>query len=186
MMTGQMPPTEPPKFVFTEEHFINRELSWLAFNSRVLDEAARADLPVLERVKFIAITASNLDEVFMVRVGGLQAMREQGKRVKHNAGLSPTQLWEQIQQQAGAFVARQYDILNGQLLPLLREKGIRRLTAAEITTGQRTYLHDYFVENIAPVLSPVALDADQPRANIPALNIVILCTVIPRAASTST
>lgn len=177
MMTGQMPPTETPKFVYTEEHFLNRELSWLAFNSRVLDEAARADLPVLERVKFIAITASNLDEFFMVRVGGLQAMREQGKRVKDNAGLTPTQQWEQIQQQAAAFVARQYDILNGQLLPLLREKGIRRLTAAEITTGQRTYLHDYFVENIAPVLSPVALDENLPRVNIPALNIVILCTV---------
>ena len=177
MMTGQMPPTEPPKFVFTEEHFINRELSWLAFNSRVLDEAARADLPVLERVKFIAITASNLDEFFMVRVGGLQAMREQGKRVKDNAGLSPTQLWEQIQQQAGAFVARQYEILNGQLLPMLREKGIRRLTASELNTGQRTHLHDYFVEHIAPVLSPVALDAEQPRANIPALHIVIICTV---------
>ena len=125
MMAGKMPPTETPKFVFIEEHFLNRELSWLAFNSRVLDEAARADLPVLERVKFIAITASNLDEFFMVRVGGLQAMREQGKRVKDNAGLTPTQQWDQIQQQAGAFVARQYDILNGQLLPLLREKGIR-------------------------------------------------------------
>ena len=61
MMAGKMPPTETPKFVFTEEHFLNRELSWLAFNSRVLDEAARADLPVLERVKFIAITASNLE-----------------------------------------------------------------------------------------------------------------------------
>jgi polyphosphate kinase len=172
-----MPTTEPPPFTYTAEHFLNRELSWLAFNSRVLDEAARSDLPVLERVKFIAITASNLDEFFMVRVGGLQAMREQGKRVKDNAGLTPTQQWEQIQQQTTAFVTRQYELLNGQLLPLLREKGIRRLTAAEITTGQRTYLHDYFVENIAPVLSPVALDEDHPRANIPALNIVILCTV---------
>jgi polyphosphate kinase len=75
-MTSSSPnpetPPAPPKLRLTEEHFINRELSWLAFNSRVLDEAARADLPVLERVKFLAITASNLDEFFMVRVGGLQ------------------------------------------------------------------------------------------------------------------
>lgn len=68
-------PPATPKLRFTEEHFINRELSWLAFNSRVLDEAARAGLPVLERVKFLAITASNLDEFFMVRVGGLQLLR---------------------------------------------------------------------------------------------------------------
>lgn len=167
----------PPPLVCTEEHFINRELSWLAFNSRVLDEAVRPDLPVLERVKFIAITAANLDEFFMVRVGGLQFLREQGRRVKDNAGLSPTQQWEQIQQQAGAFVARQYEILNTQLLPLLREKGIRRLMANELTAAQRTHLHGHFVEHIFPVLSPVALDEDGPRANIPALHVVLLCTV---------
>jgi polyphosphate kinase len=114
----------PPKLRLTEEHFINRELSWLAFNSRVLDEAARADLPVLERVKFLAITASNLDEFFMVRVGGLQLLREQGLRARDNAGLTPTQQWEQIHQHAATFVARQYDILNQQLMPLLHEKGI--------------------------------------------------------------
>lgn len=166
-----------PPLVCTEEHFINRELSWLAFNSRVLDEAARRDLPVLERVKFIAITAANLDEFFMVRVGGLQFLREQGRRVKDNAGLSPTQQWEQIQQQAGAFVARQYEILNQQLLPLLREKGIRRLVASELTAAQRTHLHAHFVEHVFPVLSPVALDEDTPRANVPALHVVLLCTV---------
>jgi len=89
-----------PQLRLTEEHFINRELSWLAFNSRVLDEVARVDLPVLERVKFLAITASNLDEFFMVRIGGLQLLREQGLRVRDNAGLTPTQQWEQVQQQA--------------------------------------------------------------------------------------
>lgn len=126
-------PAAPP--VFTEEHFINRELSWLAFNNRVLDEAARTELPVLERAKFLAITASNLDEFFMVRVGGLQFLREQGRRVRDNAGLSPTQQWEKIQQQASVFVARQYDILNQQILPLLRQKGLRRLGVTDLTTG---------------------------------------------------
>lgn len=100
-------PIPKPVVPVTEEHFINRELSWLAFNERVLDEAARRDLPVLERLKFLAITASNLDEFFMVRVGALQLLREQGRRAKDAAGLTPTQQWEQIQQRAGAFVARQ-------------------------------------------------------------------------------
>ncbi|MFO1482435.1 MAG: polyphosphate kinase 1 [Verrucomicrobiaceae bacterium] len=167
----------PPKLRLTEEHFINRELSWLAFNSRVLDEAARADLPVLERVKFLAITASNLDEFFMVRVGGLQLLREQGLRARDNAGLTPTQQWEQIHQHAGAFVARQYSLLNEKLTPLLKEKGIRRLTNADVTPAQRIHLREYFAEHIFPVLSPVVVDDAGARAAIPALSIVLLSTV---------
>ncbi len=170
-------PPEPPKPRLTEEHFINRELSWLAFNSRVLDEAARSTLPVLERVKFLAITASNLDEFFMVRVGGLQLLREQGLRARDSAGLTPTQQWEQIHQHAGAFIARQYDILQQQLVPLLQEKGIRRLPIASLTPVQRTQLREYFAEHIFPVLSPVVVDDAGARAAIPALNIVLLCTV---------
>ncbi|MBB5038945.1 polyphosphate kinase 1 [Prosthecobacter dejongeii] len=161
----------------TDEHFLNRELSWLAFNERVLAEAARAELPVLERVKFLAITASNLDEFFMVRVGALQFLREQGRRVKDPSGLTPTQQWEKIQQRAAAFVARQYEILNQELLPLLREKGIRRLSANELTLAQRTHLESYFHEYIFPVLSPIALDDDKPRISVPALQIALLCNV---------
>ncbi|MBK8093811.1 MAG: polyphosphate kinase 1 [Verrucomicrobiaceae bacterium] len=167
-------PTTP---VFTEEHFINRELSWLEFNTRVLDEAARADQPVLERVKFLAITASNQDEFFMVRVGSLQLLREQSKRVKDPAGHSPAQLWNLIQQQAGAFMTRQYELLNGTLLPLLHEKGIRRLAVADLTSGQRTFLHDYFSEHLYPVLSPIALSETLPKVSVPALQIALLCTV---------
>lgn len=167
----------PPKLRLTEEHFINRELSWLAFNSRVLDEAARADLPVLERMKFLAITAANLDEFFMVRVGGLQLLREKGLRARDSAGLTPSQQWEQIHQQAAVFVARQYDILQQQLLPLLNETGIRRLPVGDLTPVQRTHLREYFAEHIFPVLSPVAVDDQGARAAIPALNIILLCSV---------
>jgi polyphosphate kinase len=180
-MTSSSPnpeaPSVPPKLRLTEEHFINRELSWLAFNSRVLDEAARLDLPVLERVKFLAITASNLDEFFMVRIGALQLLREQGLRVRDNAGLTPTQQWEQVHQQAAAFVARQYDILQQQLVPLMKEKGIRRLLNSDLSPAQRTLLREYFDEHIFPVLSPVVLDDTGGRATIPALNIILLCTV---------
>ena len=173
------PDTKSPSkaAAISEEHFLNRELSWLAFNERVLAEAARAELPVLERVKFLAITASNLDEFFMVRVGALQFLREQGRRVKDPSGLTPTQQWEQIQQRATAFVERQYEILNDELLPLLREKGIRRLNPSELTPAQRTHLEAYFSEHIFPVLSPIALDDDKPRVSVPALQIALLCKV---------
>lgn len=170
-------PQPKPASAFKDEHFINRELSWLAFNERVLDEAARSELPVLERVKFLAITASNLDEFFMVRVGALQLLREQGRRVKDHAGLTPTQQWDQIQQRASAFVARQYEILNQELLPVLKENGIRRLSASELTPAQKTYLEDYFTEHVFPVLSPIALDDDAPRVAVPALQIILLCAV---------
>ncbi|MCW0217582.1 MAG: polyphosphate kinase 1 [Prosthecobacter sp.] len=167
--------TKSPRF--TDEHFFNRELSWLAFNERVLAEAARTELPVLERVKFLAITASNLDEFFMVRVGALQLLREQGRRVKDHAGMTPTQQWDQIQQRTTAFVARQYEILNKELLPLLREKGIRRLMPGDLTPAQLTHLEAYFKEHIFPVLSPIALDDETPRISVPALQIALLCSV---------
>ncbi len=179
-MTSLSPNPEPKpasKLRLTEDHFINRELSWLAFNSRVLEEARRTTLPVLERVKFLAITASNLDEFFMVRVGGLQLLREQGLRARDNSGLTPTQQWEQIHQHAAAFVARQYETLQEQLVPLLTEKGIRRLGIADLTPAQRTHLREYFGEHIYPVLSPVVADDAGARAAIPALQIVLLCTV---------
>lgn len=159
-----------------EDHFLNRELSWLAFNERVLDEAARPELPVLERVKFLAITSSNFDEFFMVRVGALQFMREKGLRIKDPTGLSPSQQWDRIQERTSAFITRQHEILSQQLIPLLQEKGIRRLTAADLTPAQRTYLEAHFMEHIFPVLSPIALD-ESPRFSIPALQIILLCAI---------
>ncbi|MFM2176607.1 MAG: Polyphosphate kinase [Verrucomicrobiota bacterium] len=159
-----------------EDHFLNRELSWLAFNERVLDEAARAELPVLERVKFLAITASNFDEFFMVRVGALQFMREKGLRAKDLSGLTPSLQWDSIHDRATAFISRQYEILSQQLIPLLQQKGIRRLSTTELTPAQRTYLEDHFMEHIFPVLSPIALD-DAPRFSVPALQIILLCAI---------
>ncbi len=172
-MPKQAPAPVPPLEV-TEEHFINRELSWLAFNERVLEEAARADLPVLERVKFLAITASNLDEFFMVRVGGLQLQREQGKRGRDHSGLTAMQQLELIRERVGRFVERQYDILHTQLLPELRAHGVRRLTSVDLTPHQRSLLEEHFAEHIFPVLSPV--DAER-IISLPALQIALLCQV---------
>lgn len=162
---------------FTEEHFINRELSWLAFNARVLDEAERHTLPVLERVKFLAITAANLDEFFMVRVGGLQQLRSQGLRMRDAAGMTPARQWEGIFRQTSELITRQYRILNEELVPLLRESGIRRLTATELTPQQRLHLREYFMEHLFPVLSPVAVEESGTRVTVPALNIILLTTV---------
>ncbi|MFZ4594958.1 MAG: polyphosphate kinase 1 [Verrucomicrobiaceae bacterium] len=166
-------PTESP---FTANHFINRELSWLAFNERVLEEAARPGLPVLERAKFLAITASNLDEFYMVRVGGLQLLRDQGLRGKDISGLTVTQQLDQIKERTTTFIARQYAILNEQVVPELRDHGIRRLNAWELTPLQRTLLHDYFMEHIHPVLSPIEIDPKK-LPSLPALNLVLLCLV---------
>lgn len=160
-----------------EEHFLNRELSWLAFNERVLAEAAREELPVLERAKFLAITASNFDEFFMVRVGALQYLREKGLRVKDPSGLTPSQQWDMIHERVTAFITRQYEILGLHLIPQMREQGIRRLSAADLTPSQLSHLEEYFVEHIFPVLSPIALD-ETLRANIPALQIALLCSIL--------
>lgn len=164
-------------FPITEAHFINRELSWLAFNERVLEEAARKSLPVLERAKFLAITASNLDEFFMVRVGGLQLMKEEGRRVRDITGLTPKQQLDTIRERVNTFITRQYAILHDEIVPDLVANGIRRLHAGDLTPAQRTALHDHFIEHIFPVLSPVAVDTSRPP-DVPALQIAVLCHVI--------
>jgi polyphosphate kinase len=161
---------------FSDHHFLNRELSWLAFNERVLDEAARDDLPVLERVKFLAISASNMDEFFMVRVGALQFLREQGRRAKDSSGLTPSQQWDQIHERTMGFIARQHELLNQKLVPMLAEKGIRRLATTELTPAQRTDLDEHFMEHIFPVLSPIAIE-EGVMPSIPALHINVLCAV---------
>jgi polyphosphate kinase len=158
--------------------YINRELSWLAFNERVLEEAARESSPLLERLKFLAITASNLDEFFMVRVGGLQIMKERGQRSKDPSGLTPTQQLEIIRSQAREFIDRQYSLLNNELLPALKTHGIRRLDPSELTPAQRTFLESHFLEQIFPILSPVGVDLDEGKSlQLPALQLVIIAEV---------
>lgn len=169
---------QPAELELAATHFINRELSWLAFNERVLDEAARADLPLLERVKFLAITASNLDEFVMVRVGGLQYVKEQGLKVYDDAGLTATQQLDAIQERVKEFVARQYAILNEQLLPALRENGIRRLAPSELSPAQRSYVDEFFSGHVFPVLSPIAIEPETPPPMLPALQIALLCSVL--------
>jgi polyphosphate kinase len=164
----------------SEQNYFNRELSWLAFNERVLAEAARETLPPLERVKFLAITASNLDEFFMVRVGGLQYLKDARKKANDPAGLTATQQLNEIRERTLAFIKEQYRILNQDLLPALRRSGIRRLTPAELNPSQRTHLHAYFNENVFAVLSPIAVEPGEDRLQLPALQIVLMSEVRSR------
>lgn len=140
-----------------EAKFINRELSWLEFNQRVLDEARNEDLPLLERLKFLAITASNLDEFFMVRVGGLQMLSEQGSRRQDPSGLTPEEELQAIGQRVHAMADHQNACYLEELEPALAEQGVKRLRPADLTERQARFLEQLFDNEIYPVLSPMAV-----------------------------
>ena len=140
--------------------FINRELSWLEFNQRVLDEAKNESVPLLERLKFLAITGSNLDEFFMVRVGGLMMLRDEGRTKPDPAGMTPEQQLEAISQRTHRLVTDQYACLLEQLLPALAEAGVQRLQIEELHERQLRLLEEVMSTEIAPILSPQAV-ADQ-------------------------
>jgi polyphosphate kinase len=139
-----------------EPRFLNRELSWLAFNERVLEEAEQTETPLLERLKFLAITASNLDEFFMVRVGGLQMLAGRGSRKKDPAGMTPKQQLAAISRRMKAFTLRQQACFQT-LEKELRENGIRRLRSDELSAEQLHYAEQFFNEEIFPVVSPLPI-----------------------------
>ena len=128
------------------KRFINRELSWLEFNQRVLDEAQNEANPLLERLKFLAITASNLDEFFMVRVGSLNMMVEQGASGTDAAGLTPPEQMAAIRERCQQMVKDQYDILLNQLEPRLKQEGIVRQHRQELTEKQYQVLQNVIEE----------------------------------------
>ena len=122
--------------------YLNRELSWVEFNQRVLNEALRDDLPLLERVKFLAITASNLDEFFQVRIGGLMLMRRGGRKTPDASGLTPTRNLTALRQRILKMSADQYSLLTGSIVPALEKAGIHPLQPSRphrrpVRAGQR-------------------------------------------------
>ena len=146
--------------------FLNRELSWLVFNRRVLEEALDPSLPLLERLKFLAITASNLDEFFMVRVGGLQQLVEQGRQKPDFSGLTPSAQLKEMGRLARQMTDDQYACLRD-LETRLADAGIRRARTEELTPGQDTYIERLFMNEIMPVVSPIALTPDRPFPSSP-------------------
>nr|WP_122013507.1 RNA degradosome polyphosphate kinase [Maliibacterium massiliense] len=142
--------------------FINRELSWMDFNERVLEEAFDKDTPILERLRFLAITASNLDEFFMVRVAGVKAQVQSNVRQPDLSGLTPAQLLEQLTEKIRIFVEKQYSCLQRSIKPVLKNNGIRFLTPDKMDDAQRAYISDYFERMLYPVLTPLAVDTSRP------------------------
>ena len=151
--------------------FINRELSWLAFNRRVLEEALDGSLPLLERLKFLAITSSNLDEFFMVRVGGLQLLAHEGSGKTDPSGMTPAEQLAEISRLVHQMTADQYTCLREDLEPKLAAAGIRRLTMDALTPEQDTYVEGLFEHELYPVITPMAVDLDDPFPLLPGLGI---------------
>src|SRR6476659_1973889 len=149
---------------FLPEHFINRELSWLEFNARVLEEAEDANNPLLERVKFLAIFASNLDEFFMVRVAGLreQAFNEMLPQDPPADGLKPIAQLQRIARRTEQRVAQQYGVWNESILPDLAEAEIRIHTLKDLDSKGVKSLDKFFRQEIFPVLTPMAIDPSHP------------------------
>jgi len=158
--------------------YINRELSWLEFNQRVFNEARRQELPLLERLKFLSITASNLDEFFMVRVGGLEMLRSARKRKPDPAGLSPSKQLLLVRQRVDVMLSEIEGCFFDELLPELNEEGIRRVTVDQLTTGQMDYVAKFFTERIMPLLTPIiANDGIRESSALPSLCISLFCEI---------
>lgn len=145
------------------EYYTNRECSWLGFNSRVLNEARDKTLPMLERLKFLSITSSNLDEFFMIRVASLKDMVHAKYTKKDIAGMTPQEQLVMIAGKAHELVQQQYSTYNRSLLPLMKQNGLEVVTEHEkMTREQKAYADKYFEENVYPVLTPMAMDSSRP------------------------
>jgi polyphosphate kinase len=175
MCSSSAPPMTPPVTRIEPAHFINRELSWLEFNQRVLNEARDPGNPLLERLKFFCITASNLDEFFEVRVAGLKQQIESGVTAPGLDGLTPAETLRAVQTRIRRMVRDQYICWRRELAPTLAKNGIRFLQPARLPRADLTWLENYFRAEVLPVLTPLAID---PKHSFPqllnkSLNIIV-------------
>jgi polyphosphate kinase len=160
-----------------EDRYLNRELSWLDFNSRVLALAEDTSLPLLERAKFLAIFASNLDEFFMVRVAGLKRRDETGLSVRSADGLSPREQLLRIAGRTQTLADRHARVFLDSVRPSLVANGIHVVTWAELDDDQQTRMVEYFHEQVFPVLTPLAVDPAHPFPYISGLSLNLAVTV---------
>ena len=166
--------------------YINRETSWLAFNRRVLEEANDENNPLLERVKFLAISASNLDEFFEVRVAGLLQRIEEGYIDSGPDALSAQQERELIARETHEFVQEQYDCWNNKLIPALAKENIRVLDLKDLDSEQEAFIDAYCEKEVDPLLTPVTVDPAHPFPRVlnKALCIALLLKRKRRASGT--
>ena len=160
-----------------EDRYLNRELSWLDFNARVLALAADTSLPLLERAKFLAIFASNLDEFYMVRVAGLKRRDEMGLSVRSADGLSPREQLRRISERTQQIASRHAHVFLDSVRPSLAEKGIVIVTWAQLDDAERNRLSAYFHEQVFPVLTPLAVDPAHPFPFVSGLSLNLAITV---------
>ncbi|MCR4704734.1 MAG: RNA degradosome polyphosphate kinase [Lachnospiraceae bacterium] len=145
------------------KYYTNRELSWILFNKRVLEEARDKDHPLFERLKFLSITSSNLDEFFMIRVASLKDMVSVKYDKPDIAGLTPAEQLSRLSEETHAFVGAQYNTYQRSLLPLLEKNGLHIVQRHEQLTEKQAYFADrFFKENVYPVLTPMAVDSSRP------------------------
>src|SRR5216117_1245830 len=144
------------------KNFINRELSWLEFDRRVLEEAQDPRQPLIERVKFLTIVSSNLDEFFEIRVAGIKQQIESETSEIGPDGLSPTETFDRIQKTVRELVATQYALWKNELLPELAKNGIYVREMAELSAKRAAWAHRYFQQEVLPMLTPLAVDASHP------------------------
>ncbi|MBL8512269.1 MAG: polyphosphate kinase 1 [Betaproteobacteria bacterium] len=157
----------PPRSMTTHQtRFLNRELQLLSFNRRVLAQAEDATVPLLERLRFLAIVSANLDEFFEIRVAGLKEQIKLDAATPEADGLSPRDCFTQVTTEAHALVARQYALLNDALLPALAGEGIRFLRRGDWTSAQQAWIKAYFFREMMPVLTPIGLDPAHPFPRI--------------------
>jgi polyphosphate kinase len=160
-----------------EDRYLNRELSWLDFNARVLALAADPSLPLLERAKFLAIFASNLDEFYMVRVAGLKRRDEMGLSVRSADGLSPREQLRRISERTQQIASRHARVFLDAVRPALADEGIVIVTWAQLDDAERASLSTYFHEQVFPVLTPLAVDPAHPFPFVSGLSLNLAITV---------
>jgi polyphosphate kinase len=153
------------------DRFFNRELSWLAFNCRVLEEAENPNVPLLERLRFVSISAANLDEFYTVRVAGLRELAREGNTTPAADGLTPAQQLVMIDRDARVLMQTQQKVF-GQLRREMEDTGIRIVTRNRLTRADRSYLEQVFLTQVFPVLSPLAIDPAHPFPFIPNTGLV--------------
>lgn len=159
------------------QYYNNRELSWLAFNERVLEEAEDINNPLLERLKFLAIFSSNLDEFFMVRVAGLQDQVRAGfHKPENKSGLTPKEQLAKIAERTQALVRRQTEVYRHLIYDLLPQHNVHIADMKDLNSAQKAFINEMFAETIFPVLTPVAVDAYRPFPTLfgKTLNLLVL------------